>query len=276
MMSPSASPARLLRSAARRIDAVDAEYLLLHVLGRGRGWLFAHGDEALDADAVARFEDLVTRRAEGWPVAYLTGRRGFWSLDLEVGPDTLIPRAETERLVELALARLPADTPLRIADLGTGSGAIALALARERPLARVVATDASAAALEVACRNARAHGLGNVEFRHGDWFAPLAGERFDLVASNPPYVAEGDAHLGRGDLRFEPPSALASGGDGLDDLRRIIADAPQYLLPGGWLLVEHGHDQGAAVRELFAAAGFSAVGSEHDLEARERVSLGRR
>jgi len=267
-------PEALLREAIERIDRADAEALLLHALGRDRAWLFAHGRDPVAGPVAAAFRALVARRANGEPVAYLTGRRGFWTLDLAVGPATLIPRPETELLVELALARLDA-APRHVADLGTGSGAIALALASERPAARVVATDSSAAALAVARANATSHGLGNVEFRHGPWWAPLAGERFDLVASNPPYIAAADPHLDQGDLRFEPASALASGADGLDDIRRIIAGAPDHLHPGGWLLLEHGWDQGPAVAKLLRERGFEAVETMQDLEARDRTSLGR-
>lgn len=266
----------VLRAAAARIDRIDAELLLLHVLGKPRSWLFGHDTDALDMGDVAAFEALVARREAGEPVAYLTGRRGFWTLELAVTPATLIPRPETELLVERALERLPRDAAARIADLGTGSGAIALALAKERPRARVIATDASEAALIVACANAAENGIDNTEFRHGSWFAPLAGERFDLIASNPPYIEADDPHLGQGDLRFEPMSALASGGDGLDDLRVIVGEAPSHLVDGGWLLVEHGWNQGAAVRALFADAGFIDIETARDLEGRERVTLGRR
>lgn len=265
----------LLREARRRIDPVDAEWLLLHVLARPRAWLYAHGDAPVGADVAAAYAALVARRERGEPVAYLTGRRGFRHLDLQVTPDTLIPREDTERLVELALARLDPQAPARVADLGTGSGAIALAIASERPRAQVTATDRSPAALEVAAGNARALGLRNVAFVAGEWFAPLAGRRFDLVASNPPYIAAGDPHLTHGDLRFEPAMALASGVDGLDDIRRIVADAPGHLAEGGWLLLEHGHGQGAAVRALLRARGFDAVATAHDLEGRERVTMGR-
>lgn len=265
----------LLRAAAARVEPGDAALLLAHALGRPRAWLYAHGDEAPDPAAMQRFEALLARREAGEPVAYLTGRRGFWRHELRVTPDTLVPRPETERLVELALERLAPGAPLRIADLGTGSGAIALALALERPRAKVVATDASPAALAVARGNADALGAGNIEFRHGSWFEPLAGERFDLVASNPPYVADGDPHLAQGDLRFEPAAALASGADGLDDIRVIVRDAPAHLVPGGWLLLEHGFDQGAAVRALLLAAGFAEVGTGRDLEGRDRVGFGR-
>lgn len=265
----------LLDQASAQLDPADAQLLLAHALGRDRAWLYAHDRDPVDPAARRRFADLVARRRAGEPVAYLRGRQGFWSLDLAVGPATLIPRPETERLVELALDRLPCDAPLALADLGTGSGAIALALALERPRARIVATDLSAAALAVARGNADVLGAGNIEFRHGSWFEPLAGERFDLVASNPPYVADGDPHLARGDLRFEPAAALSSGTDGLDDIRAIVRGAPAHLVPGGWLLLEHGFDQGAAVCALLQAAGFAEVGTGRDLEGRDRVGFGR-
>jgi len=270
---------QLLAAAARMLPGVEgrheAELLLLHVLGRERGWLFAHATDLLDPATTEAFAALLQRRIAGEPVAYLLGRRGFWTLDLAVSPATLIPRPETERLVELALERLPEGVPLRIADLGTGSGAIALALASERPLAQIVATDMSGDAIAVAAGNARQHGLANVAFRQGSWHAPLAGERFDLIASNPPYIASDDPHLAQGDLRFEPATALASGHDGLDDIRLIIAGAPAHLQPGGWLLMEHGWDQGEAIRALLEGAGFVEVETALDLEQRDRVSLGR-
>ncbi len=265
----------LLRAATARIERADAEPLLLHALGRDRAWLFAHGRDPVDPAVAAAFEALVARREAGEPVAYLTGRRGFWTLDLQVTPDTLIPRPETETLVELALERVDQAPGRRIADLGTGSGAIALALASERPRARVVATDVSGGALAVARANAAGHALDNVEFRHGSWLAPLAGERFDLIASNPPYIAEGDPHLDLGDLRHEPAAALASGRDGLDAIREIVAGAPDRLLPGGWLLFEHGWDQGEAVAALLRDRGFAEVATHRDLEDRDRVTLGR-
>jgi release factor glutamine methyltransferase len=264
-----------LRAARARIDRADAECLLAFVLGRPRSWLFAHGDDALDDAAVARFNALVARRSAGEPVAYLVGHRGFRNLDLAVTPDTLIPRPETELLVELALARIPVDNEAHIADLGTGSGAIALAIAAERPHAHVIATDRSDAALAVARNNASTHALANVEFRNGDWFAPLAGEQFDIIASNPPYIADDDPHLSQGDLRFEPRAALSCGQDGLDAIRSIVRDAPVHLRDDGWLLLEHGHDQGEAVRSLLGNAGFVQVETVQDLEARDRVGLGR-
>ncbi len=265
----------LLAEARHQLEATDAEWLLAHVLGRARSWLYAHADDAASPAAAARFRALCARRLAGEPVAYLTGRQGFWTLDLAVTPATLVPRPETELLVQLALARIPVDARAWLADLGTGSGAIALALASERPQARVVAADASTEALAVARGNAAANGIGNVEFRHGDWWQPLAGQRFDLIASNPPYIAVGDRHLTQGDLRFEPAMALASGEDGLDAMRTLVAGAPGHLVPGGWLLLEHGWDQGASVRALLEVAGFCEVASVRDLEGRERVSLGR-
>lgn len=266
----------LLRSARQRLPAGEAELLLGHVLHRGPAWLYAHGDHQPDGRARDAFEALVARRVAGEPVAYLTGQRGFWRFELQVGPDTLIPRPETERLVELALERMPSDRALHVADLGTGSGAIALALALERPRARVEAVDASKGALAVARANAARLGVGNIAFRQGSWWQPLAGLAFDLVASNPPYIAEADPHLAEGDLRHEPRAALASGVDGLDDLRAIVCGASAHLKPAGWLLVEHGWDQGAPVRTLFQQAGLVDVATETDLEARDRVTLGRR
>ena len=275
MTMPALTVADLLARAAA-VDRTDAEWLLLHVLGRPRSWLFAHATDFVDHALVARYTALLARRAQGEPVAYILGQRGFWTLDLAVSPDTLIPRPETELLVELALARLSIGQPLRIADLGTGSGAIALALAKERPQAQVVATDASQAALAVARQNAARNGVDNVAFRLGSWLQPLAGKRFDLIASNPPYIAEGDPHLVQGDLRFEPGMALSSGPDGLDAIRTIVQDAPQHLSSGGWLLLEHGLAQGPAIAALLVGAGFESVATAQDLEQRDRVTLGRK
>ena len=247
----------------------------MHALGRTRAALFAWPEHEPDATRRAAFEALVDARVRGAPIAYLLGRRAFWTFELAVTPAVLIPRPETELLVERALERVAADSPCAIADLGTGSGAIAIALALERPQARVVATDASEAALGVARTNAAELGLRNVAFAHGDWFAALGDARFDLVVSNPPYIAAGDPHLARGDLRFEPASALASGDDGLDAIRTIADTAPSHLQDGGWLLLEHGWDQGERVRGLLVQAGFDAVTSVRDLAGHERVTLGR-
>lgn len=253
---------------------MDAQWLLAHALGKPRSWLYAHADDCIDAASAARFASLVERRGRGEPVAYLTGRRGFWKFELQVTPDTLIPRPETELLVESALELLPRDAASRIADLGTGTGAVALALAFERPRAQVLATDASEGALAVARDNARALGIANVRFAAGDWLAALGDARFDLIASNPPYIALADPHLDEGDLRFEPSAALASGRDGLDAIRRIVAGAWRHLNAGGWLLLEHGYNQGEAVRALLTDAGFEQVRTLHDLEGRDRVSVG--
>ena len=263
-----------LRESGSETARLDAELLLGHALDTDRTAVIAHTDAPVGDGAAERFRSLLDRRAAGEPVAYLTGRRGFWTLELEVAPATLIPRPETELLVELALERLPRDMACRVADLGTGSGAIALALASERPRAQVIATDASADALAVACRNAQRLGIGNVRFVQGDWLAPLTGERFALVVSNPPYIEAADPHLTQGDLRYEPAAALASGADGLDAIRRIVADACAHLEPGGWLLFEHGWNQGDAARALLREAGYVQVFTAQDLEARDRVSGG--
>ena len=266
---------RALLAATQRLgERIDAEILLLHVLGKPRSWLIAHADDVLDMDVQTAYASLVERRVAGEPVAYIIGRRGFWLFELEVTPATLIPRPETELLVELALARLPHDTGAVVADLGTGSGAIALAIAHERPHARVIATDASADALAVAQRNARGLDIGNVTFTQGDWLTPLAGQRFNLIVSNPPYIEATDPHLGQGDLRFEPSAALASGSDGLDAIRRIVDDAREHLEVGGWLLFEHGWNQGELARALLLAAGYTEVMTAQDLEHRDRVSGG--
>lgn len=271
-----AACARLARAGADTDAArLDAEVLLAHVLDKPRSHLRAWPERALTTEQAAHYAALVARRAGGEPVAHLLGRREFWSLDLDVTPATLIPRPETELLVELALARIPADAALTVADLGTGTGAIALAVARERPRCRVTATDRSAAALEVARRNAARLGIAGIDFRQGAWYAPLGDERYDLILSNPPYIRAGDPHLAQGDVRFEPPGALVAGADGLDDLRVIVAGAPAHLQDGGWLLVEHGYDQGAAVAALFGAAGFAEVATIRDLGGQARATLGR-
>lgn len=264
----------LLAATDRLGDRVDAEMLLAYALSKSRSWLIAHADDALAPEHASAYTVLVEQREAGEPIAYITGRRGFWSLDLEVTSATLIPRPDTELLVELALERLPVDAACRVLDLGTGTGAIALAIARERPRAQVTATDASLDALEVAQRNAVRHGIQNVSFVHGDWFAPLGEQCYDVIVSNPPYIESDDPHLSRGDLRFEPISALASGKDGLDDIRRIIRDAGRHLTAEGWLLFEHGWDQGDAVRMLLCNAAFTKVSTTRDIEQRDRVSAG--
>ncbi|RUL76810.1 peptide chain release factor N(5)-glutamine methyltransferase [Dyella choica] len=265
-----------LAEATRRLgDRIDAEVLLAYALNKPRSWLFAHADDELVPEHLSAYAVLIEQREAGEPVAYITGRRGFWSLDLEVTPETLIPRPETELLVEQALEHLPPDKSCRVLDLGTGSGAIALAIACERPRAQVIATDVSADTLAVAQRNARRHHLANIGFLQGDWFMPLDSCPFDVIVSNPPYIESGDPHLQQGDLRFEPIRALASGSDGLDAIRRIVRDAALHLVPGGWLLFEHGWNQGEAARELLHHAGFVELSTMCDLEQRDRVSAGR-
>lgn len=254
----------------------EAEILLAHCLGCDRTALWARPETAVPSAVAAACRALARRRAAGEPVAYLVGHRGFWTLELEVTPAVLIPRPETELLVEQVLAAFPADAPVRLVDLGTGSGAIALAVAAERPCWEILATDAAADALAVARRNAARLGLAAVAFRLGDWTqACRRGERFSVIVSNPPYVAEGDPHLAEGDLPWEPRAALVAGPDGLDAIRRLVAAAPAHLAPGGWLLLEHGADQGAAVRAILAGAGLDAVHTVRDLAGLERVSGGR-
>jgi release factor glutamine methyltransferase len=253
----------------------EAELLLAHALGRDRGWLYAHSRDALEPEISARYAAMLQARANGEPVAYLLGRREFWSLPLEVGPAVLVPRPETELLVELALERLPVAAPARVLDLGTGSGAIALALAHERPRAQVTAVDASAPALALAQRNAARLGLGALRLLRSDWFSALAGEAFELVVSNPPYLADDDPHLREGDLRFEPAGALSCGPRGDEAMRAICAQAPAHLVAGGWLLFEHGLGQGEVARALLSENRFVEVQTWRDLEGRERVSGGR-
>lgn len=258
-------------SAAR----LECELLLAAVLGVGRSFLFAHPERAVAPEEADAYDALLQRRAGGEPLAYITGQREFWSLPLKVTPAVLIPRPETERLVEAALERIPPGSAMRIADLGTGSGAIALALASERPRCEIHATERSETALAVARENAARLHIRNVDFHRGSWFEPLFGT-FGLIVSNPPYVAAGDPHLEEGDLRFEPKTAQSPGPEGLEAIRQIIGESQSRLEPGGWLLLEHGHDQGAACRALLEEHGFEAIETLTDLQGIERVSLGRR
>jgi release factor glutamine methyltransferase len=269
----------LLRAAEQRLAAdssprLDAELLLASLLGAGRGHLYAHADDPVEAALAARYMALIERRAGGEPLAYLTGRREFWTLTLDVSPAVLVPRPETELVIERALALLGPE-PVDIADLGTGSGAIALALASERPRWRVVATDRSAAALEVARGNAARLGLRNVEFLQGDWCGPLAGRRFQLLASNPPYVAAGDPALMDPALRHEPAAALSPGPTGLEALATIAEQARAYLHPGGHLLLEHGADQAAPLAKWLVALGYAHVRCHPDLAGLDRVTEAR-
>ncbi|MDR0275954.1 MAG: peptide chain release factor N(5)-glutamine methyltransferase [Burkholderiaceae bacterium] len=260
------------------LPRLEARMLLLHLLARApheHAWLIAHDGAPLDAALLARWNELIARRLAGVPVAYLTDRKAFYGLDLHIDARVLDPREDTETLVDWALALLPQERSARVLDLGTGSGAVALTIARQRPAAHVTATDASAAALTVARANGERLKLP-VQWLQGawdDWFAPLAdGASFDLIVSNPPYVAEADPHLLA--LAHEPQSALVSGADGLRDLRRIIAAAPAHLAPGGWLLLEHGHGQAQAMHTLLARAGFAQAQSRRDLAGIERCSGG--
>ncbi len=258
----------------RRIAPLDARLLLQHCLGISHVEFLTRSDEPLAAADSEAFMALVMRRERGEPLAYLTGEREFFSRSFKVTPDVLIPRPDTELLVLQALERLKPLAWPRVADLGTGSGAIAVSIACEWPEAKVTAVDVSPAALAVARENAERLGA-RVEFRHSDWFAGLAGEQFELIVSNPPYVAAQDPHLSQNGLPFEPNGALTDGGDGLSCLRTIIEGAPAHLVPGGWLLLEHGYDQAEKVRELLAAGGFKEVTSWRDLAGIERVSGGR-
>lgn len=255
---------------------LDAELLLAGARRCSRAALFSDRDEAPAPEVADLFLRWIAERARGLPVAYLLGRREFWSLSLEVTPATLIPRTETELLVERALELMPDRASFRVADLGTGSGAVALAIASERPSVTVVATDRCEAALAVATRNAARLGIRNVTFRGGSWLGPLAGETFDVIVSNPPYVDPTDPHLREGDLRFEPLSALVGGAEGLEAIREIARNAYPHLSPGGSLALEHGAEQGAAVRQLMVGTGYRAVLTYWDLAGRERVTLGRR
>jgi release factor glutamine methyltransferase len=276
-MSVDARTVAEVMAAARDLglERLDAQLLLAHHLGRDRAWLLAHDGDALTPDVLVRFDADVRRRADGVPLAYLTGQREFHGLQLQVGPAVLDPRPDTETLVDWALELLPSTSEAHptVVDLGTGSGAVALAIAHRCPAARVTATDLSPDALAVAGANARRLGLA-IELAAGPWWSAVAGQRFSMAVSNPPYIAGDDPHLPA--LRHEPLMALTPGGDGLDAIRAIVADAPQALLPGAWLLLEHGWDQAAAVRSLLQAAGFDDVQSRDDLAGHARCSGGRR
>lgn len=257
---------------------LDVELLLAAALGKPRSYLHTWPERIVSSEAAQVFASYLLRRRSGEPVAYILGQQGFWKLDLEVAPHTLIPRPDTELLVEAALelhAATPSQAPVTVLDLGTGTGAIALALASERPAWNVTAVDRVPEAVALAERNRQRLHLSNASVLSSHWFSALEGQRFDLIISNPPYIASADPHLVEGDVRFEPSSALVSGLDGLDDLRLIIEQAPGYLDAGGWLLLEHGYDQSAAVRDLMAARGFERVHSRKDLGDHERITLGR-
>jgi len=262
----------LAMARAQGLDRLDAQLLLAHRLGRPRAWLLAHDDEPITADQALGYQQDVHRRADGVPLAHLVGEREFYGLRLAVSPAVLVPRPDTEVLVDWALRCLAGRIRPRVLDLGTGSGAIAVSVAHARPDAIVTATDIDAAALEMARANARTHGVA-LELLHGPWWQPVAGRCFELILSNPPYIAADDPHLPA--LAHEPRHALTPGGDGLDALRVLTAGAPAHLAPGGQLLVEHGFDQGQAVRALLVAAGLEAIATRHDLAGHERCSGGR-
>lgn len=255
---------------------LDAEILVMHACGINRNQLITRNGMVLTGEQQNKLEGLLARRKRGEPVAYLTGTREFWSMELNVTPATLIPRPETELLVEKALEHIPREAAWTITDLGTGSGAIALAIAREHPRCRVIATDNSHAALELARFNAEKFGLTNIEFRQGDWFAALADTRFDMILSNPPYIRAGDPHLKQGDLRFEPATALVSGTDGLDAIRHVALHAKEFLKPGGWLLFEHGWDQAEVIGDYLRQQGYRDIVCHTDLTGHARVAGGRR
>ena len=263
-----------LATACRDIDRIDARLLLQHVLNAGHAFLLTYPDRILTAQQLEAFLHLVQRRIDGVPVAYLTGERDFYDLTFKVSEAVLIPRPETELLIELALQLIPSGRSCRILDLGTGSGAIAITLAKHRPQCEVTAVDLSPAAIAVAQWNARNLQMHNLNFVTGSWFDELSVEKFDLIVSNPPYVADTDPHLQQGDLRFEPPMALSAGDNGLSCIHHIIDEAPDHLVSSGWLLLEHGYDQAAACRQLLQEKDFSNICSHPDLAGIMRVSGG--
>ena len=251
---------------------LDAEVLLAHVLNKPRVYLHTWPEAELSEDQELQFLDIIRQRAAGRPVAYLTGLREFWSLNFAITPDSLIPRPETELLVERTLALLPENETLRVADLGTGSGAIAIALAHERKHWRLYAIDRSFQCVKLAQRNTRRLDVDNLCFINADWSKALADQSFDAIVANPPYIADEDPHLRQGDVCFEPASALTSGPQGLDDLRSLIKDAPRVLKPGGWIVLEHGMDQAAEVHKLLKYIAFKDIATTRDLAGLERVS----
>jgi release factor glutamine methyltransferase len=255
--------------------ALEAQLLLQHVLNVNRAWLISHEKDVLTSDQYAAFETLLQRRLNGEPIAYILGAREFYGLNLKVTPDTLIPRPDTEMLVEAALAKIPKDKAFKILDLGTGTGAISLAIAKNRPQAQVIAVDFSESALKVAQENAENLNIQNVTFLQSSWFSALGQQRFDMIVSNPPYIEEADTHLSQGDLRFEPKSALTSGEDGLDDIRHIVSNCLVHLAPQGWLMFEHGYNQAQAVEDLMSAEGLVDITTIQDLGGNDRVTSGK-
>ena len=254
--------------------SIEANLLLQHLLKKNRAWLISHDRDALTDDQERDFHDLLQRRLAGEPIAYILGFREFYELPLKVTPATLIPRPDTETLVEAAFQKISVDVAWDILDLGTGTGAVALAIAKHRPTCSVTGVDASDDALAIAIENAQNLKLSNVHLHYSNWFSGLAAQKFDLIVSNPPYIAEEDCHLAQGDLRFEPRTALASGVDGLDDIRKIIHEAPNYLKPNGWLMLEHSYDQAQPVAALLKGHGFSQIDHAQDHADILRVTFG--
>jgi release factor glutamine methyltransferase len=281
------SQAQHTLSADSESPRIDSEALLAHVLECNRTYLRTWPEKSLSPEQQSQFQQLISRRHAGEPIAYIIGKREFWDMTLQVSPDALIPRPETEHLVELALEKIPPESRWMIADLGTGCGAIALAIARERPQCKIFATDKSAAALTLAQNNARHLGIKNVTFIEGDWFDPFSAQRegqgeeqqveqqFEIIVSNPPYIHPDDQHLGQGDLRFEPTQALRSSPDGLADIQAIAEAAREYLVSPGWLILEHGYDQGSTVKETLETLGYTQVSTMEDLAKNERLSIGK-
>ncbi len=268
----------LLKQARSRLNgqeaAQEAEYLMEAQCGISRSHQFIHPDEELSERQCQQFDSALKRRIAGEPLAYVTGTRGFWDMELQVTPDVLIPRPDTECLVEQALQRIPIDSCWQVADMGTGSGAIALALAHERPQCEIIATDLSMAALVIAKKNARIQATKNICFAAGSWFQPIKNRLFEMIVCNPPYIPVDDPHLKQGDLPAEPEHALISGVDGLDAIRQIISDSMLHMKPGGYLLLEHGYDQAGAVIELLQHAGYKKIFTQKDYGGNDRVSGG--
>ncbi len=268
----------LLISAIKQLNhaeaSLEAQIILQHTLNVNHAWLIAHADDEINASDHHVFQVLLQRRLRGEPIAYILGEREFYDLPLKVTPDTLIPRPDTETLVEAALAKIATSQTSTVLDLGTGTGAIALAIAKHRPQTQVTAVDFAEEALTVAKENAARLDINNVSFIQSDWFAALTSQAFDLIISNPPYIEDNDPHLNQGDLRFEPRTALAAGADGLDDIRAIIQQAEAYLKLNGWLMFEHGYKQASAVAALLEKAGLTAVTTIKDLGGNDRVTLG--
>ncbi len=260
---------------------LDCEILLLAAINQGleqsknKTWLLTWPENMLTEAQLQHYQNSLAQRATGKPIAYITGKKDFWSFSLKVSPDTLIPRPETELLVECALEKLPFHMPLKVLDLGTGSGAIALAIASERPEISLIASDASTAALDMAQTNARNLQLPNIQFYHSDWYQNIPAYKFDLIVSNPPYIAPNDTQLEQNVKQFEPQKALLSDNNGLNDIRQIITDSPGYIQSGGWLILEHGYTQGAAVREIFRHSGATSIETIKDLNDLDRLTMGR-